>query len=67
MGPRGRQGSCFILYILIHRTSVSAFPAAISLSSIIREIPQNYKDYFKLSVRKRAFMGTGRETEVQWG
>jgi hypothetical protein len=31
---------------------------AISLSSIIREMPQDYKDYFRLSVRKTVFTGT---------
>ena len=37
----------FILSILIHRTGVSAFPTAVSLSSIIREMAQNYNNYIE--------------------
>jgi hypothetical protein len=36
-----------LLYILIHRTSLSALPTAVSLSSIIRETPQNYNNYIQ--------------------
>ena len=39
--------------------------AAIFLSSIIREIPQDYNNYFILSVRKTVFMCTRRKTLFQ--
>ena len=41
---------------------IAPFPAAISLPSIIRERPQHYNNYFKLSVRETVFKRTGRET-----
>ena len=40
-------GRWFILYVLIHQTTLSAFPTAICLSSIIREMPQNYNNYIQ--------------------
>lgn len=39
----GRAGHCFIQYILIRRTSLSA---TVSLSSIVGKLPQDYHNYF---------------------
>lgn len=58
----------FHLYILIHRTILSAFPTAISLSSIIRELPQNYNNYIEVpsgtTVSKRGRWGRGGDGDV---
>ena len=51
------HGRCFLLYILIRRTSASAFPTAVSLSSIIRERPQNYNNYIQAFHKKDGIHG----------
>jgi hypothetical protein len=48
---------CFMLYLLIHRLTRSASPTAISLSSIIRETPQNYNNYIHAFRQKEDIHG----------
>ncbi len=43
--------------LLIHRTSPSALPTAISLSSIIREMPQYYNNYIQAFREKEGIHG----------
>ena len=50
----------FLLHILIHRTGVLAFPTTISLSSIIREIPQNDNNYIQAFREKDGIHGYNR-------